>query len=48
MVVVEAIDELFSVNIFLILGTSIPQMDVGIDNKYFFSGFRREHNDSLI
>jgi hypothetical protein len=44
MVVVEAIDELFAMNILLILCTSIPQMDVGIDNKYFFSGFRREHN----
>jgi hypothetical protein len=48
MVVVEAIDELFAVNISLILCTSIPQMNVRIDNKYFFSGVRREYNDSLI
>src|SRR5260221_14156753 len=44
MVVVEAIDELFAVNIFLVLCTSIPQMDVGIDNTYSFSGFGRDHN----
>src|SRR5260221_253851 len=47
MVVVKAIDELFPVNILLILRTPVPQMNMGIDNKDLFSGFGRKHMGSL-
>jgi hypothetical protein len=46
-VVVKAIDELFPMNILLVLGTPIPQMNMAIDNKDLFSGFGRKHMGSL-
>ena len=48
MVVIEAIDKLFPVNILLVLFTPIPKMNMGIDNKNLFSGFGGEHIGSLI
>jgi hypothetical protein len=37
MIVIKAIDELLSVNVFLVRGAAVPQVGVGVDDKYFFS-----------
>jgi hypothetical protein len=37
MIVVEALDKLFSMNVLLILRTSIPKMDVSVDDEDLFS-----------
>jgi hypothetical protein len=36
------------VNIFLVSGAAVPQMCVGVDNKYLFSGLGRKHGGSSL
>jgi hypothetical protein len=45
MVVIKAINELFAVDISLVLWAPIPKMNVGINNEYLFSGLRCEHKE---
>ena len=48
MIIIKAVDELLSVNVLLISGTAVPQMRVGVDNKYFFSGLCSKHGGSSV
>jgi hypothetical protein len=40
---VEAVDELFPVNVALVLRAAVPEMGVTVDDEYFFALRRLEH-----
>src|SRR5262245_1636918 len=48
MIIVEAVNKLFSVNVFLISGTGVPQMGVTVDDKDSFSRFCSKHSGDAV